>query len=132
MKVNKGRDCFTKSIKMATVTEVQVSSPLSFDSATTNLIELGQPALITVSNSQNGDSVVPAVAYQDCRINSSSDGSKCEPHLSLPIASVTGKKTGHKMCSDVAMTSLGKGVHLVMFEPKVSDDYSLSVCYKVH
>ena len=28
------------------------------------------------------------------------------------------------------MTSLGKGVQFVMFEPKVSDDYSLSMCYK--
>ena len=107
-----------------------MSSPLCFDSATTNFIELGQPALITISNSQNGDDKVPATAFQDHRINSSSDGSKCEPHLSLPTASVTGKKTGHKACSDVAVTSLGKGVHLVTFEPKFSDDYSLSVCYK--
>ena len=115
---------------MATVMEVQVSSPFSFDSATTNLIELEQPALITISNSQNGDDVVPAAAFQDCRINSSSDGSKCEPHLSLHTASITGKKSGRKACSDVAVTSLEKGVHLVTFEPKFSDDYSLNVCYK--
>ena len=31
---------------------------------------------------------------------------------------------------DVVMTSLGKEVQFVTFEPKVSDDYSHSVCYK--
>ena len=43
-----------------------------------------------------------------------------------------GKTTGHKACSDVAVTSLGEGVQLVKFEPKVSDEYKLSVCYKGH
>ena len=109
-------------------TEVQVSTSLSFDSATTNIFELGHPALITISNSQNIDGVVAAL-HRDCRIHCSSECT-CEPHLSLLTANVTGKKTGHKACLDVAVTLLGKGVQLVKFEPKVSDDYSLSVCYK--
>ena len=61
--------------------------------------------------------------------HNSNDDSKCEPRLSLPMASVIGKTTGCKACSYVAVTSLGEGVQLVKFEPKVSDEYSLHVCY---
>ena len=113
-------------------TKMQVSSPLSFDTATTNLIELGHPALIIISNSQDIDGTA---VFQDCDVYSSSNGSKPKveefhDHLSAPTVTVIGKKTGHKACSSVTVTSLGKGVHLVKFGPKVSDDYSLSVCYK--
>ena len=112
--------------KMARV--FQVSTPLSFNTATTNVIELGQPALITISNSQNVTDIEASSQY--CSgIHRSKDDSKCEPHLSLPIASVMGKITRHKACSDVATTLLGKGVQFVKFKPKVSDEYRLSVCY---
>ena len=105
-----------------------VSTPLSFNTATTNVIELGQPALITISNSQNVTDIEASSQY--CSgIHCSKDDSKCEPRLSLPTASVTGKITGNKACSDVAITLLGKGVQVVKFEPKVSDEYRLSVCY---
>ena len=46
----------------------------------------------------------------------------------IPSVTCTGKITGHKACSDVAMTSL-EGVLLMKFKPKVSDNYHLSVCY---
>ena len=110
----------------------QVSTPLSFDTATTNIIELGHAALIIISNSQNiSDSEI---------FHYSNDDSKCEPRLSLATASVRhalsstrlevmGKITGQNACSDVAVTSLGEGVQLVKFEPKVSDEYKLSICY---
>ena len=106
-----------------------MSSPLSFDTATTNLIELGHPALITISNSQDIDGTA---VFQDCNVYSSSNGKveELHDHLSAPTVTVIGKKTGHKACSSVTVTSLGKGVHLVKFGPKVSDDYSLSECYK--
>ena len=51
-------------------TKIQVSSPLSFDTATTNLIELGHPAFITISNSQDIDGTD---IFQDCNVYSSSD-----------------------------------------------------------
>jgi hypothetical protein len=109
---------------------LQVSTPLSFDTAITNVIELGQPALITISNSRNINGIEASISQYYSGIHNSKDNLKCESCLSLAIASVTGKRTGHKACSDVAvMTSLG-GVQLVKFKPKVSDDYSLSVCYK--
>ena len=64
-----------------------------------------------------------------CRgIHNFKDDSKCEPHLSASVTCI-GKTIGHKACSDVAVTSLGEGVQLVKFEPKVSDEYSLRVCY---
>ena len=107
--------------------EVHVSTPLSIDGATINLIEVGQPVSITISiNSQNIDGII--VSPQDCGIHSSSDGSKCEPQISLPTVNVSGRKTGHSAHSDMAVTSLGKGVQLIKFKPKVPDDYSLSVC----
>ena len=76
------------------IASLQMSTPLSCDTATTNLIKLGNPVLIIITNSRDIDNV--AATFQDCRIHSSSDGSKCEPHFSLPTASVMGKKTGHK------------------------------------
>ncbi len=107
---------------------LQVSTPLSFDTATTNIIELGKPALITISNVING---IEASISQYCSgTHNSKDDSKCESRLSLATVSVLGKRTGHKSCSDVTVTSLGDGVQLVKFEPKISDDYSLRVCYK--
>lgn len=112
---------------------LQVSTPLSFDSATTNVIELGQPTLIMISNSQNIngiDSDHEASRDQYCSgIYNSKDGSKYEPCFYLPTASAMGKTTGHKACSDVAVTSLGEGVQLVKFDPKMPDEYSLNVCY---
>ena len=71
-------------------TEVQVSTPLSFDSA--NRIEVGRPVSITISNTQNVviDGVI--VSPQDCGIHSSSNGSKYEPQISLPTVNVSGKK----------------------------------------
>ena len=104
----------------------QVSTPLSFDAATTNVIELGHPALIIISNSQNVSDTETSIScdHQYCSgTHYSKDDSKCEPGLSLPTASVMGKITGQKACSDVAVTSLGGGVQLVKFEPKVSDEY---------
>ena len=82
------------------------------------MIELGQPSLIIISNSQtvNGREILNSMACKN--------GSKCEPCLSLPTASVTciGKTTGHKACSDVVATLLGKGVQFVKFEPNVSNE----------
>ena len=75
---------------------------------------------------QKLQSLVISIAVE---LTYSNDDSKCEPRLSLPMVSVTGKITGQKACSDVAVTSLGEGVQLVKFEPKVSDEYSLNVCY---
>ena len=107
--------------------ELQVSTALLLDTAATNLIELGHPVLITITNSQNVDC---AAAFQDRMIHNTSDSSKLKPPSSLPTVTVTGKKTGHKACSNVTMISMGRGVHLVKFEPKVSDNYSLNVHYK--
>jgi hypothetical protein len=104
-----------------------VSTPLSFDTATTNVIELGQPALITTSNSRNVNGIEASISQYCSGIHNSKDDSKREP---LPTSSFMGKTTGHKACSDVAVISLGEGVQLVKFKPIVSDDYSLSVCYK--
>ena len=106
--------------------ELQVLTALLLDTAATNLIKLGHPALITITNSQNVDC---AVAFQDRMIHSTSDSSKVKSPTSLPTVTVTGKKTGHKACSNVTATTIGRGVHLVKFEPKVSDDYSLNVHY---
>ena len=106
--------------------ELQVSTALLLDTAATNLIELGHRALITITNSQNVDC---AAAFQDRMIHTTNDSSKLKPPSSLPTVTVTGKKTGHKACSNVTATSMGRGVHLVKFEPKVSDEYSLNVHY---
>ena len=83
--------------------EVDVSTPLSFDIATTNLIELGHPTLITITNSQNVDC---ATAFQDRIIqsHSTSASSKLKPPFSLPAVTVTGKKTGHKAFSNATAT----------------------------
>jgi hypothetical protein len=109
---------------------LQVSTPLSFDTSITNIIELGQPALITISNSRNVNGIEASISQNCSGIHNSKGDSKCESHLSLPRASATGKTTGHRACSDVTVTSPGEGVQLVNFKPKVSDDYSLRVCYK--
>ena len=110
----------------------QVSTPLSFDTATTNVIKLGHPALIIISNSQNVNDTETSISCDHWHCSGthySKDDSKCEPHLSLPTVNVTGKTTGRKACSDVAVTSLGEGVQIVKFEPKVADEYSLNMCY---
>ena len=109
----------------------QVSTPLSFDTAATNIIELGHSALIIISNSQNvSDTETSTSCDQYCSgTHNFRDDSKCEPRLYLPMASVMGKIIGQKAYSDMAVTSLGEGVQLVKFEPKVSDEYSLNVCY---
>jgi hypothetical protein len=61
---------------------LQVSTPLSFETATTNVIELGHPALITISNSRNITSGIEAsISQYCCGIHSSKDDSKYEPHL---------------------------------------------------
>ena len=107
---------------------LQVSTPLSFDSATINVIELGQPALITISESNSTGIKASIAPYCSGIYNRSKDDSKCEPNLSASVTCI-GKIIGHKACSDVAVTSLGEGVQLVKFEPKVSDEYSIHVCY---
>ena len=100
------------------------------------MIELGHPALITISNFQNINNGIDSEASisrdQYCSgTHYSKDGSKCESHLSLPAASIMGKIIGYKACSDVAVTSLAdlEGVQFVKFEPKISKN-KLSVCYK--
>ena len=40
----------------------QISTSLSFNAATTNIIELGQPTLITISNSQNVSDIEASIS----------------------------------------------------------------------
>ena len=73
---------------------LQVSTPLSLDSATvtTNVIELGQPALITISNSTG---IKASIAPYCSGIYNSKDDSKCEPHLSARITCIGKTRLQH-------------------------------------
>ena len=104
--------------------EWTVSTGLSQDTVTTNLIELGHPALIAVTDYETRKLSAGFQIHSHV-----SNSSKQECQISSPTASVVGKITGHSASSDVTVTSIGKGVHLVKFAPRITDDYSLTVCY---
>ena len=104
---------------------LEVSTGFSLDTVTTNLIELGHPALIATSSVKDFDFVADFLPL-GCAFTGKS--SSCSL-VSIPTATVVGKRTGHTACSSITVTSIREGVHLVKFEPRLTDDYILSVCY---
>ena len=75
---------------------LQVSTPLSFDSATINVIELGHPTLITISNYQNITGIEASIAPYCSGFYNSQDDLKCEPHLSASVTCI-GKTIGSRL-----------------------------------
>ena len=101
--------------------EWTVSTGLSQDTVVTNLIEVGHPVFIAVTDYNTSKL---SARFLGCSSNPS-DSSK---QGCMPTASIVGKITGHRASSDVTVTSIGKGVYLVKFAPRVTDDYCLTVC----
>ena len=85
---------------------------------------MGHPAFIAVTDYETKKL---SAGFQSCNRNLS-DSSTQECYVSRPTATVVGKITGHRASADVTVASIGKGVHLVKFAPRVTDDYSLTVC----
>ena len=116
--------------------EWTVSTVLSQDTSTTNLIEIGHPVFISIcSNSKKKKDTLSAAFQDSCTIQQNEEiGSKPNlesldlSHSSIPTATVVGETTKDTASSDVSVTSIGRGVYLVKFEPRVTDNYSMAVC----
>ena len=106
--------------------EWEVSSVLSLATAATNIIELGSPAFISVKDNHRNEI---ASALRKCTIGNQSKTFRLSSLITMPTATVAGRSTGELACSDITVTTIGKGVYLVKFEPRLADDYALVVRY---
>ena len=107
-----------------------VSTVLSLNTATTNIIEIGNSVFISINNDSKKKGFTAAdqgyTNHQNLEDMSESNSGSIDD-ASTPTAVAVGEAIGDKASTDVTVTYIGKGTYLVKFEPTLADDYSLSV-----